>query len=128
MFLHGCFPLVHVEPGASTWSLSTVIPRHRGKCENASCQFTGESRPHRPVFIYYAMVTDMILHVFTDHMDCIGRIVDTCKNFTRIDALICCILHSVRTISTRVIGTEAVCYGSLLLLFLQIPFQKDYKI
>ena len=108
MFLHGCFPLVHVVPGASTWSLSTVIPRHRGKCENASCQFTGESRPHRPVFIYYAMVTDMILHVFTDHMDWIGRIVDTCNDFTRIDALICCILHSVRTISTRVIGTEAV--------------------
>ena len=35
-------------------------------------------------YIYYAMVTDMILHVFTDHMDWIGRIVDTCKNFTRI--------------------------------------------
>ena len=44
---------------------------------------------------------------------------DTCNDFTRIDALICCILHSVRTISTRVIGTEAV---RMLWFFITIIF------
>ena len=71
----------------------------------------------------------MILHVFTDHihMDWIGRIVDTCKNFTRIDALICCILHSVRTISTRVIGTEAVWDEYVLVLYYDYFYRSHFK-